>query len=340
MKNIVFVFGAGASTSEGLPSQSELLKKYFESNSEDSFREVLEGYFKNFYNINFGSGITTAKFPTFEESLGIIELAIDKEESFSPNYTLSKLREIRNALIMSMGITIEKSQLNSNANYIRLTDLLIKKGTKKYSFVSFNYDILLDNALMRLLTEGVYIDYGIKFANEGKELGNFPNWKSPPLEAKSVKYLKPHGSFNWMYCPTCNSMYILGDKKSEVFRTGYSHEIEHCPKDKTELSCVIEPPSFFKKYKNLYLQIIWKEMYNLLSEADTVFFIGYSLPEADMWTKYLLKRSCFHSVKKFIVVNQSEDERAKYERLLGEVEYHKYGFKELVDEYIRRKGTS
>ena len=84
MKRAVFIFGAGASASAGLTTQAQLLKNYFKSgiNTPDSFHSALSSFFKEFFHLDVDSATS---FPTFEEALGILELALEKEETFGPN---------------------------------------------------------------------------------------------------------------------------------------------------------------------------------------------------------------------------------------------------------------
>ena len=113
----------------------------------------MKQYFEDFYDINFRD-LDHANFPSFEEALGIIELAIEKEETYSQNYNFEKLRLLRNYLILSMGIAIQHCPLNDNDSHNRLIKRLFRKGhfiQGEYSFISFNYDILLDKALMNIL---------------------------------------------------------------------------------------------------------------------------------------------------------------------------------------------
>jgi len=343
MKRAVFIFGAGASASAGLPTQAQLLKNYFKSgiNTPDSFHGALSSFFKEFFHLDVDSATS---FPTFEETLGILELALEKEETFGPNYSLQKLREIRDALIYSMGIAIERKAVYPPTTYHRFINKLFHRGhfqEGEYAFINFNYDVLLDDALMDLMYRdpSIMIDYSISFANEQQEgqRGDFQEWL--PVTGRTVNYLKPHGSFNWLHCPTCNSVYILGNQKSQVFKTGYIHKKECCAKDETPLDCVIEPPSFFKKYKNAYLQNIWHVMASLLFEADVVTFIGYSFPDADMWTKYALKRASIGKNKQWIVVNSSEKNERRYRRFLGEVEYLTMDFEEYVQNWSNHHAT-
>lgn len=340
MERIVFVFGAGASKDEELPLQDKLLLTYFQSKLDDSLRGDLEQYFKDFFNIDFRN-LDNAQFPTFEEALGILELAIQKDEIYSPNYSLERLRKLRDYLILSMGIAIENSPLNENNSHDRLIRRLFRKGhfnQGEYSFISFNYDILLDKALMNALSKNIYVDYGIEFTNENPQYAQYPfdKWDSPKNK-QNVTFLKLHGSFNWMCCPKCNSIYITGDKKSGFFKTGYLHKIEHCLKDESALNCVIEPPSYFKKYQNIYIQNIWKKAFDVFSDADKIIFLGYSLPEADIQFKYLLKRSCFNTRKKIIVINPSPEDKlkSKYERLLGKVNYQSIKLIDFVNNHLK-----
>ena len=116
------------------------------------------------------------------------------------------------------------------------------------------------------------------------------------------------------------------------------HKRESCVKDNTPLDCVIEPPSYFKKYKNAYLQHIWNTMAQILFTANVVVFIGYSLPAADMWTKYVLKRACFGERKHWIVVNKTDIE-SRYVRFLGEVECLKMSFDNYVHNWAEHHAT-
>lgn len=335
MEKNVFIFGAGASKDEGLPIQEELLFNYFSHQHNDQFRQILSSYFKDFFQINVND-VDKNSIPTFEEALGIIEAAIDNEQTFGPNYPLKELHKLRTALIMAMGISIEHCSINTNDTHQRLMDVLFSNSqfnNEEYGFISFNYDLLLDKSLMNTLENDIYVDYGIGFANEFIYQHPFEHWDTPG--DRKILFLKPHGSFNWLHCPTCNSMYITGVKESRIFSTGYLHNVEHCLKDGTELSYVIQPPSlYFKTHRNIYLQLIWKHTYDLLANAEKVFFIGYALKNADVWMKYMLKKSQFQKPKRYIVINPQpvQQLKPKFDRLLGPVSYVQKDFSTFVDD--------
>ena len=339
----IFIFGAGASKADGLPTQAELLENYFKSNPSDDYSGLLKEYFERFFGIRDTSAINV-KWPTFEEALAMVEIAFDKEQTFAPNYNAEKLKKIRDGLIISMGRAIENCQVKHDTVHKRFIDKLFHKGhgrrhfqEREYCFISFNYDILLDQALMELVEDDIYCDYGVNFANTSKDfyLNSFQKWV--PSGEKKVLILKPHGSLNWMQCPSCDALAISGNSKGQIFKTGLIHTIEHCPKDHSPMQFIIEPPSYFKKYENYYLQLIWKQFSEVLTEAERVIFIGYSMPDADIMMKYTIKRACFGQKKQFIVVTPRINDndytalKNRYERLLGPVDFHEIEFKDLCE---------
>lgn len=328
----VFIFGAGASKAEGLPTQSELFGKYFSADPRDSFSTLLKGYFNDFFGISDTSS-TNNKWPIFEEALAMVEIAMDKDHSFGPIYSTEILKKIRDGLIILMGRAIENCQVKENTIHKMFVRKLFRKGhyrNDEYSFVSFNYDILLDIALMEMLKYDIYSDYGIQFSNSKDDFDSpsFGKWKTPG--DKSVLILKPHGSLNWMHCPSCDSLAMSGNSKGQIFKTGLIHTIEHCPKDDTPMQFVVEPPSYFKKYKNYYLQTVWSKLHTTLSAADKLVFIGYSMPDADVMIKYALKRACFVKSKEIIVIDPDVSVQERYERLLGPIAHCKMGFADLI----------
>lgn len=53
-------------------------------------------------------------------------------------------------------------------------------------------------------------------------------------------------------------------------------------------------PSFQKDYCNPHTIQIWREADDALRRARKVVFIGYSLPEDDIYVQYVLKRAAAH----------------------------------------------
>ncbi|CAG0986667.1 hypothetical protein METP3_02399 [Methanosarcinales archaeon] len=105
------------------------------------------------------------------------------------------------------------------------------------------------------------LDYGIRFRNEGK------GWRRP--RDKKVYLLKLHGSLNWLYCPTCNSIKITPKDKGAM--RIFTHS-EVCEKDHSNQKALIIPPTFQKVYDNPYLVSIWLQAEKMLRACLNIYF--------------------------------------------------------------------
>ena len=83
----VIFLGAGASAADGAPLQKDLIRKYFQPNqpplrSESGpIADRLWGFFQDFFGIDTCTNVADP-FPTFEEALGVLELALSRGEVF------------------------------------------------------------------------------------------------------------------------------------------------------------------------------------------------------------------------------------------------------------------
>jgi hypothetical protein len=209
-------------------------------------------------------------------------------------------------------ITLKKS--NKEEYHKNLVDKLKDEGTlKKTAFISLNYDILIDNALVDIYdekNEEYYLDYSIPFINYELSKRDDYYWEEP-VKGKSILLLKPHGSLNWLYCPTCNIMKLTPKKKGVIKAF---HGTEECVKCGTKMEPVIIPPTFYKDMSNPFIQQIYLKADKVLRQAKRIFICGYSFPDADMHIKYLLKRvEMFNgNTPKIYVINWYKD-KEKYE---------------------------
>lgn len=283
---IIFL-GAGASAADGAPTQNRLFKDYFEHGPHtDDMSTNLSQFFKDFFGIDTGGDLNKTDFPTFEEVLGILELALSRNESFK-NYPLMpnkpKVQNIREQIVFLIARILKEKLLSGRPVH----DLLVKRLKKesklgKTSFISLNYDILIDNALTDIYPD-FDLDYGIQFTNFAK----IGDWHKPDFD-KSTKLFKLHGSLNWLYCPTCISLTITPKDKSVSTIAGTSKPCDTC---QTDMIPIIIPPTFFKVMSNHFLQQIWRETEKCLMTTKRIVFCGYSFPDADVHIKYLLKRA-------------------------------------------------
>ncbi|MBU5336275.1 SIR2 family protein [Intestinibacter bartlettii] len=351
--NITIFLGAGASAAENLPIQNELFSQYFKyilpQNKNAKMNKELSKFFKDLFFIDVeNQDVEKINFPTFEEVLGVLDLAEQKRESFknykseSYNDNNTSISYIRQSLIMLTAYALNNATRDSNSYHQLLLSNLVKEDLlKDTTFISANYDIHIDNAIANLYDEKsfpVMLNYGIDFANFNLSKNS---WQRPidPM----VNLYKIHGSLNWLYCPICNSITIT------PYEGGVMRIIENIKQAKC-LNCgeltvpIIVPPTYFKNMSNVFLSTVWNKSERALRESDILVFCGYSFPEADMHIKYLLKRVQTSRLKdnlKVIVVNNHskkkhslrEKEKNRYERFLGkDVIYTEFSFEEFADD--------
>lgn len=160
--------------------------------------------------------------------------------------------------------------------------------------ISFNYDLILDDALRGI---GIASDYALP----GAVLEDFIAADTN----KPISLLKLHGSTNWAVCGNakCATVHILSTKFTEdpkAFRT------KCCSKcSRPGLRLLLVPPSWDKSEYHGVIQPVWRQGVEALRNANRICIIGYSMPEADSFFKYLLTLGLAenHQLYKFVVVD-------------------------------------
>lgn len=305
-KNVLFIFGAGASYDAGGPTQGQIFHDYFKTHDFED--DILEKFFQKIFLMEFPISNKYSPFPTFEEVLGILEFAIQNNASLGKDFPIEDIRILKEKVINLMAKTIKESlDKPKNNNHEILINNLFEVSNEAndyaYSFINLNYDILLDNALMNLYNNShnkIYLDYGIELWR------NFllKNWSRP--KDPRVYLLKPHGSLNWFYCPSCNSIY-LNIKGTEFKKTEIEPIIPECTYCKSKQTLFIIPPTFFKTLTNVHITTILQNIQKEIVNSDYLVFIGYSFPDADLHLKYIIKKAFqFLSKSREIIVIEKE----------------------------------
>ncbi len=336
--NISIFLGAGASAAEHCPIQNQLFSEYFNKlgvkDFENDMNIELHKFFKEMFNIDVvKDDISKAHFPTFEEVLGLLDLAEQRREAFK-NFGLESLtignrndsiRFLRQYLILLMAKTLHKNQVNAlNYHYKLLENLEKVKLLENTTFISANYDIHVDNAIAGFYKDEkpYMLDYGVEFTN----FDHHTNWKR--AKDPKIKLYKIHGSLNWLYCPVCNSL-TLTPYESGIIRLIDTIDESRCLECNEVTVPIIIPPTYFKNMTNSFISTIWNEVEKTLRQSDVLVFCGYSFAAADIHIKYMLKRVQTSRQKnklKIIVFNyykgkksysMTKEER-RYKRFLGE----------------------
>ena len=228
MRTAIFL-GAGASAAEGAPIQNDLFKEYFKSvkslpaavreGTEGEMKKELLDFFRVMFDIDVRSIVpSSVTFPTFEEALGLLDLAELRREAFK-QYELedfgrygNRLRLVRKFMVFAMAKVINDA-LNRTK---RLHESLVAKlGTSGLLtdtvFISTNYDIIIDNVISRRSVNrpGENLDYGVEFTNFRRG-----DWSRPGPSA--IPLYKLHGSLNWLYCANDNTLTLTPYEKGVI----------------------------------------------------------------------------------------------------------------------------
>jgi len=331
----VFFFGAGASKAEGGLLTSELLLEALKHpNVDQRYQLMIERFLNELFRTEKIDDVDSIEqLPSFEELLTLVDVALLKQEEFSSYWNKARLFKLREALVYCVA-WILKTKLQSSSSeptpqYHKLfVENIFGNGTNieanNNSFISLNYDILLDSALMDLYPRWD-VDYCINFRNFTTTL----DWNKP-RSAHEIKLLKLHGSLNWMLCPVCNSVRLNpGGKIADRIIADKTP----CELDRAAQCPLLIPPTWLKVYDCVHLAKIWLEAEHILRNASRVFFIGYSLPESDFHVRYLLKKSLYRKRKapKITIITSPRNQEGsklhlRYKRFFGQVGLYPVGF--------------
>jgi len=150
--------------------------------------------------------------------------------------------------------------------------------------------------------------------------------------------MKLHGSVNWARCTSCKTIspWTLHSffQKANWDRVYWDDELKqatldvgaklstyhHCGGHACEPDPVIVPPTWNKaEYQEI--TSVWKHAARHLSEAENIIVIGYSLPEADQFFRYLFALGTIGDARpqRFWIVDPDREDvvGARFRKLLG-----------------------
>ncbi len=298
MSRYVIFLGAGASASEGVPLQGDLLRSYFSEHPDrrvlrEFAREVID-FFRLVFDIDVLNLEARMPLPTFEEVLGLIDLATSRAEGFrgiplhAPDDGGLNLSSIRRRLILLMADAIHRRVPGDAAVHSRLVrNLRTGDRLAQTSFLTTNYDSLLDSALeddaVPLEEDrglGTVVEYGFSDLE--------PRSPIPGRETRSFPLYKIHGSLNWLYCSVCTDLAVTHGPDI-VARLLDAPGRARCNRCQTMREPLIVPPTLYKSLSSAHLAIVWNHAARALRDCAQLVFCGYSLADADMHVKYLVK---------------------------------------------------
>lgn len=137
----------------------------------------------------------------------------------------------------------------------------------KAAFITFNYDCLVERALM-----GLNVPFRYGFGVDGNGADGTASGTAKSRDS-SVWVLKLHGSVNWMRPKVGSRILKVASSYTEV------RSAEGVPE--------LVPPTWRKLFARELVEI-WKIALEELKSATRIVILGFSMPETDLHFKYLL----------------------------------------------------
>lgn len=189
------------------------------------------------------------------------------------------------------------------------------------SIISFNYDLILDYSLYG---HTYRIDYGLPPDTR------FEHPHDPGTKLNGhVRLYKLHGSANWLRCKTHKKLFTssLIPLEDEPRTSRLATDKLTCPfcreaKSKNDRArtheALIVPPTWNKGTAGGWMKSVWNAALRDLQAASDIVVIGYSMPETDVFFKYLLAAGLKHgNGTRFYLLNPDEDVANRFRRFLS-----------------------
>lgn len=187
-------------------------------------------------------------------------------------------------------------------------------GRDRIAVLSFNYDLILDQALLQ---EELMPEYG------------FPTvWIADLNERclhrdRPLLTLKPNGSINWLVCENQSCPRITVDwhpgpecSKPGNWQTGYNLSATHHVRG-IHLFPLVSPPEQeageHAGWPVDLLSSVRRSVDALLPQIESVMFIGWSAPETDVTYRYKFRNGLLGNCRTVTVVNYCGDDLARQE---------------------------
>lgn len=289
----VYLVGAGASVHYGLPTLKTLTWELVESLDQADRNILLTAIRESFPGTELTSMNQTVDYEELLNRLNPDALAYLELAGVSPPESPRR----RAAFLALQGLhDFVLDRCKRVAHQRGPFDALVKAVDSRSVIVSFNWDVLLELAVLRA----------------GREYSYLP----PGFRGDGVLLLKPHGSINWfalldremLFVDERSNLWVIGQnigsymcyKKSPLDPVDFSKTtVEHC----LSRTPAIVPPSatraldvggvprdgFVAHGHDLTMQATWLTVAQAIGRARQLVVIGYSLPGTDGATIELLK---------------------------------------------------
>lgn len=354
-RDVVFVFGAGASVADGALLQREVLPVIDRALSSGFLGSKSAQLVTEFIKSNFD--LSDSSYPSLEAVFGYIDYFLTKKESLGGPYSTQAISSVRDTLVRLIHHVIDVHS-KKHGTYRKFWKK-VSSGNRNVSIITMNYDTMLDDAFGILYSREAFIDYCIEFMNYSKVCAStlpFVHWwwVNPrkvvtvwgDANPAPIKIIKIHGSLNWKFCNCCNRVLLTPwqtdiDVPSDGFKGRISPNVENldgaefdlvCPFDGTRFDTFIVPPSHIKQLNHPAINNLLDEGAIEVRAAKHLVFVGYSFPQADVHIKALFKKNLRSRIPITVVDPFLNPEIERNYRCLGEgVRFFRSPFEEFID---------
>ena len=281
----VYVIGAGFSKGLGYPLMNEILDQLWDCLDDPEFKDRLVRVMRFYY-----PSLKRTEFPNVEELLSrmvVNQQFLDSSRQNEGEFTREELGNLQHILLLKISEWFHDilRTANSSSEHVswlhQFRDRIIRENA---AIISFNWDLVLDQLLLEdnLNTSS----YGLsRTLSEGLVL------------------LKPHGSLNWF--ERNPGRFITDRKKELIFRRKrvtriYAFREFRAPVSTTdrEYTPLIVPPVSSKDFTKPVFTTLWQNCAHVLSTANRVTFIGYSMPATDLHAQLIMRCGFHNQLKK------------------------------------------
>jgi len=325
----VFILGAGASADAGVPVMRDFLDKardFYSANLlEEKERIAFSKVFQAVHELKGASFYSKLDLNNVETVYSAFDMGrlLSRLGSISPG----KINELNISIQKLIGLTVDLStKLSNHPNrpptvqgpYHAFAQFLQQywKSHKDEAptIITFNYDVALEYALH---TEHEPYEYCL---NEE----HIPN---------AIPLYKLHGSVNWGVDEKNGS--IQSWEMKDILKANGTVQ----PRNAKHSSLIVArnlqkrlklpiahlagpilvPPTWSKGEYHARIGVIWQKAAKELSEAEAIYVIGYSLPDTDMFFRFLfaLATHSESSIRRFWVFDPSETVKDRFLSMLG-----------------------
>jgi hypothetical protein len=306
----VIILGAGASVDAGIPMLSNFVQVMWEialrgsiegNKLTDSDMEIFKNAVKVRDELDQYHGRARFDDRNIEDILSILTFNLYEKKKIDQNRMDWIIKAIERTIELSCKVNFDETknaiQNNGDVVYRDFWCALLKWYNIENKFptiISFNYDLVLERALFQIFNNYSYASEDI-FKSKVININYYYKY-NPSLSYKIVQqeYYGDFGQRN-----NIGTRLIQNDEETnngidiDILKLHGSLNFNSLAGLENHSTVVSEKPLIlppvFNKNTSVGMEPIWKRALECLRKTKNVIFVGYSLPQTDIYIQYFLK---------------------------------------------------